>query len=228
LGAYKFKEILEERSNGQIEVQVFTNLQLGSLREQTEAAQLGAIEMSLSLVSTLTSFVDDLKVLEYPFLWPEDEDKRWQVVDGGIGEQVSQLLNDGTGFEGLGLWAGGYKVITNKGDPILSLDDFIGSKVRVIPSEVLIETYESWGADPLPVDFAEVYNALQLGTVDAQENPLETTFTQRYYEVQDELTILNHGYQFHIMLANEEWFDSLKPEIQQLIKDADDEARKYA
>src|SRR5699024_11208771 len=80
----------------------------------------------------------------------------------------------------------------------------------------------------IPIDFAEVYNALQMNTVDAQENPMETTFTQKYFEVQDHLSILDHGYQFHFMLANKDWFDSLDTEVQEMIREADDEARKYA
>lgn len=225
-GAYKFKEIVEEKSGGQIKVEVYSNAQLGSLREQTEAAQLGTIEMSLSLVSTVSSFVEDMEVLEYPYLWP-DEDTLWQVMDGETGNIIAGTAEQ-AGFKGLGFWAGGFKVMTNKDNPILSPDDLRGVDVRVIPSRTLQTMFTAWGANPVPIDFTELYNALQQGTVDAQENPVETIYTQKYHEVQDHLTMTNHGYQYHIMLANLGWWDGLSNEVQQLLLEAEEEAKLYA
>ncbi|QQK74703.1 TRAP transporter substrate-binding protein [Salicibibacter cibarius] len=227
LGAEKFKEIIEERSNGQIEVDYYPNLQLGSLREQVEANQMGTIDMSVSLLSTISPFVDEYEVLEYFFLWPEEEELIWEVLDEEPGREILSKLRQ-EGFEGLGFWAGGYKAVTSNDIPVLNMESFGGMSLRVAPSRTLITTFDQYGAVPTPVDFGELYTALQQGTVDAQENPMDTINTMNLYEVQDHLTLLNHGYQFHVMTANQEWFNSLSLETQELIQDAEKEARLYA
>lgn len=227
-GAYKFKEIVEEKTGGKVEVQVYPNLQLGSLREQTEMAQMGSVELSLSLVSTLSTFDENLKVLEFPYLWPTDETKLWKVADGKAGEVALKSL-ESKGFHAFGIWAGGFKALTTgKKGPILSPADLNGMKFRVIPSPTLIEQYKAWGANPTPVDFAELYKALQSNVVDGQENPIETIATQNHHEVQQNLMIMNHGYQFHMLVANKNWFDGLSPELKQIMTEAEKEARLFA
>jgi C4-dicarboxylate-binding protein DctP len=228
VGAMKFRDIVKEKTGGKVEVQVFPNLQLGSLREQTEMAQFGSVELSMSLVSTLSTFDENLKVMEFPFLWPTDEAKLWKVADGKAGEQALKSL-ESKGFHAFGIWAGGYKALTTgeKG-PIMSPSDLKGMKFRVIPSPTLIEQYKTWGANPTPVDFAELYTALQSKVVDGQENPLETIATQNHHEVQKNLMIMNHGYQFHMLVANKQWFDGLTPELKQVLTDAEKEARLFA
>lgn len=227
-GAYKFKELVEKKTGGKVEVQVYPNLQLGSLREQTEMAQLGSVELSLSLVSTLSTFDENLKVLEFPYLWPTDEAKLWKVADGKAGEEAMKSL-ESHGFHAFGIWAGGFKALTTgKKGPIMSPEDMNGMKFRVIPSPTLIEQYKTWGANPTPVDFAELYTALQSNVVDGQENPLETIATQNHHEVQKNLMIMNHGYQFHMLVANKKWFDGLSPELKQVLNEAEKEARLFA
>lgn len=226
LGGEKFKELVEEKSEGKIKVEFFPSNQLGSIREQTEQVQLGTIQMTQTLLSTVTSFNETLQVFEYPFLWPSNEEMIWNVLEGEAGESALESL-ESSRFKGLGFWAGGFKAITSN-KPILSPSDMRGTKMRVIPSEILQKTYETYGANPVPIDFTETYNALQQGVVDAQENPIETIFTEKYHEVQDHLTVANHGYQFYMFIANLDWFNSLSPETQDLLIEAEEEARIYA
>ncbi len=225
-GAKKFKEIVEEKSGGQIKVDVYPNQQLGSMRDQTEMTQMGSIQMSITPVSTVGSFVDDLQILELPFLF-NDEDVMWDVLDRNVGQDVLDTTK-GSGLKGLGLWAGGFKQITSNKKPIESPEDMKGLDIRVIPSESLINQYKAWGANPTPIDFAELYTSLQQGVVDAEENPLVTILSQKFYEVQKYLTISNHAYQFHMIMANESWFDSLNENVQQLLVEAEKEAREFS
>lgn len=228
LGGEKFKEIVEAKTDGKVKVEHYPNSQLGSIREQTEQVQLGTIQMAQTLLSTVTSFnAETLQVFEYPFLWPEDEDKIWEVLEGEAGELALTEL-EASKFKGFGFWAGGFKAMTNSGKPILAPSDLNGVKMRVIPSEILQKTYEAYGANPVPIEFAELYNALQQGVVNAQENPLETIMSNKYYEVQDHLSITNHGYQFYMIVANLDWFNGLSPELQEILIEAEEEARIYA
>jgi len=225
LGMLKFKELVEEKSNGQIKVEVYPNLQLGSLREQVEATQMGTIEMTVTLASVISSFDADLEVLQYPYLLPSNEDELWRIMDSEVGRTIADSLED-DGFKAFSWWASGYKTLTaNK--PLLSPDDLKGIKMRVVPSNILIEQFKAWGANPIPIDFAELYTALQQGTVEAQENPIDTIYTTKVYEVQKHLSHLNHAYQLTIVLANKNWFDSLQPEAQNIIIEAEREANEY-
>lgn len=226
-GSEKFKELVEERTNGKVTVELFPNLQLGSLREQTEAAQLGTVNLSMSLVSILSTFKSDLEPMDYFYLWPDDEEQIWDVLDGETGQELLGKL-DSEGFVGLGFWSGGWKAMTSNDDPILSVDNLRGVNVRVIPSNILIRNFENYGANPVPIDFAELYNALQQGTVDAQENPLDTIWVMNFHEVQDHLTWSTHGYQFHSLVANEEWFNNLSPQLREVVVESAEEARLFA
>ncbi|MBM4763634.1 TRAP transporter substrate-binding protein [Bacillus sp. B15-48] len=228
LGGEKFKELVEEKSDGKIKVEYYPNNQLGSIREQTEQVQMGTIQMAQTLLSTVTSFnASHLQVFEYPFLWPSDEDEIWSILEGGVGELALEKLEP-TGLKGFGFWAGGFKAITTKDRAIQSPVDLKGINMRVIPSEILQKTYEAFGANPVPIEFTETYNALQQGVADAQENPLETIYSAKYYEVQDHITIANHGYQFYMMVANSNWFNGLDEGTQKILIEAEEEARVFA
>ncbi|MET3506646.1 TRAP transporter substrate-binding protein [Halalkalibacter oceani] len=225
-GAYKFKELLEEKSEGTITVEVFPNQQLGSMREQTEMTQMGSIQMSIAPVSTVGSFVEELQILELPFLFTE-EDTMWDVLNNEPGQQLLDTMASAD-LKGLGLWAGGFKQMTSNIEPIKSPENLKNLNIRVIPSDSLIAQYEAWEANPTPIDFAELYTSLQQGVVDAQENPLITILKQKYYEVQNYLTLTNHAYQFHVMMANDQWFTNLDSDIQELILEAEKEAREFS
>ncbi|UFJ41787.1 TRAP transporter substrate-binding protein [Brevibacillus humidisoli] len=221
--ANKFKELVESRSNGALKVEVFGNSVLGSMREQTESVQFGSAEMTIQPISTMTPFVSDVQIVDYPFLWPNNE-VLWKVLDDEPGQMMLDSMSE-AGFKGLGFWAGGFKSITaNK--PIQTPQDLQGVKMRVIPSPLLIAQYEAYGANPVPVDFAELYNSLQQGVVDAQENPLETIYLQKYYEVQSHLSVANQGYLAYISAMNKAFFDGLSPELQQVVVEAEKEARE--
>ncbi|XID91878.1 TRAP transporter substrate-binding protein [Paenibacillaceae bacterium WGS1546] len=227
-GAAKFKELIEEKSGGRITVKLYPNLQLGSLREQAEMTQMGSIQMTTSPLSTVSSFVADLAVMELPFLF-DNEEQMWSILDAEVGRQtLATLESSGSGLTGIGLWGGGYKQMTTNARPIATPDDLAGLKIRVIPSDALIAQYKAWGANPTPIDFAELYSALQQGTVDGQENPLTTILSKKLNEVQKYLTISNHAYQYHVFMANADWFNGLSEKDRQLIAEAEYEARVYS
>mgnify|MGYP001458496899 CR=1 FL=1 len=222
-GALRFKEIVEEESEGRLVVEIFSSQQLGSMREQIEGVQLGSIEMSIQPVDTLSAFVEDLQIISFPYLWPSEE-VMWTVLDGEVGQDLLSTMEE-YGFKGLGVWAQGFKAMTSI-KKIETPEDLKGLKMRVIPSELLIAQYEAWGANPTPIDFAELYNSLQQGVVDGQENPLETIYVNKYYEVQDYLTLSEHGYLAYVFTINRNWFENLPADLQKIIVEAESEARQ--
>jgi len=99
------------------------------------------------------------------------------------------------------------------------LDDFKGTKFRTMESPIIMKQFEALGANPVPIDFAELYNALQQGVVDGQENPLVTIVAMRFYEVQDYLTLSGHAYLGHVLMFSKKWFDGLSADIQKVLVD---------
>jgi C4-dicarboxylate-binding protein DctP len=225
-GAAKFKEIVEERSEGQITVELHPASQLGSLREQVEATQMGEINITMQPSAVITPFVDDIKVIDLPYLWPSSLEEKYAVQDSEVGTEILDTLEVG-GFKGLGYWPGGFKLFTSNKE-IHTPDDFKGVTIRVMESPLLIKQYQTWGANPVPVPYAELYNALQQGIVDGQENPLQTIFLNNYHEVQDNVIESFHGTMTYILMANKNWFDELPAEVQEIIGAAEEEGKVAA
>ena len=217
-GAVAFKEEIERLSDGKITVDIYPAMQLGAMREQAEAVQMGASQMTLQPVSVLTPFVEEFEVADFPFLWP-NEDTMWQVLDNEGGEALFKFARE-KGFEGVSFWASGFKQMTTGNKEIHTPADLKGMKIRVMPSPLLLAQYETWGANPIPIEFAELYNALQQKTVDGQENPIGTIALQKYYEVQNNLMLSNHGFLLYVLVANLDWYNNLPAEYQEMIKEA--------
>jgi len=217
-----FKSKVEEESKGRVEIQLFPSMQLGAMREQVEGVQMGSIEMTLQPVAVLTPFTPDVQLLDLPCLFP-NTDILLEVANGEIGQEILASMEE-KNMVGLGFWSGGAKHFTTKGKGIHLPEDFKGLKMRVMPSPLLIAQYEAWGANPVPIEYAELYNALQQGVVDGQENPLQSIALNKFYEVQDYLILSGHGYMTYVLVANKPWFDGLPEDLQQLIRRANKEA----
>lgn len=224
-GAVKLQELLEEKSAGRFEVEVFPSGQLGGQRDLFEAVQMGGIEMSIQNTSTAANFIEEVDIVGLPFIWPNEE-VMWQVLDSDASQLIHEAIEE-TGIKAFGFWAGGFKSITSKGKPILEPSDLQGVKFRVIPSPMLLAQYEAWGANPEPIDYGELYNALQLGVVDAQDNTREGIFDMKFYEVQDYLSVTDHSYFSVVSIANLDWFNNLPADLQEVVIEAEKEAADY-
>jgi tripartite ATP-independent transporter DctP family solute receptor len=210
--AEMFKRMVEERTNGYYDVQIFPAQQLGNLRDQVEGVAVGTIEVTQQTPATISLFVPKVAVLDFPFLWPSEE-AMWKVLDGPLGQELLQSMESG-GFKGVDYWSSGFKNITTGKAPVRRPDDLKGMKIRVIPSPLLSAQYEAWGATPTPVDFAELYTALQQGVVDGQENPPGTIVDVKLFEVQKYMTESRHGFLHYVMIFNKKWFDE-QPQVNQ-------------
>src|SRR5699024_5431930 len=227
IGAEKFKEIMEEKTDGKITVDIYPSSQLGSLREQVESTQIGEINITMQPPAVITPFVDDIKIVDLPYFWPKEAKDKYSVLDSEVRTEILDTLDDG-GFKGLGFWPGGYKLFTTKDTPIKQPSDMKGLTMRVMESPLLIDQYKQWGANAIPVPYAEVYNSLQQGVVDGQENPLQTIFSNNYHEVQNHIIESYHGTMTYVLLTNKSWFEDLPDEVQTLILEAEEEGKAAA
>jgi C4-dicarboxylate-binding protein DctP len=223
--AEMFKQLIEQRTKGHYEVQIYPAQQLGGLRDQVEGTSLGTIEMTQQTPATVSLFVPKVMILDFPFLWT-NEDAMWKVLDGPLGQELLQSL-EAKGLKGVDFWSSGYKNFTTGRKPIRTPDDFKGMKIRVIPSPLLSAQYEAWGASPTPVDFKELYTALQQGLVDGQENPAGTIVDVKLYEVQRYMTESRHGFLHYIMMFNKKWFDAQSKPNQEILIQAVKEAGRW-
>jgi C4-dicarboxylate-binding protein DctP len=226
-GAEKFKEVVEEKTGGKVKVNVFPASQLGSLREQVEGTQLGEIHITMQPTAVVSPFVDDIKAVDLPYLWPADKEQTYEVLDGEVGKELLGTLDQG-GFKGLGYWPGGFKLFTTGKKEIHKPEDFKGLTMRVMESPVLIEQYAAWGGKAIPVPYSEVYNSLQQGVVDGQENPLQTIFLNNYHEVQENIIQSYHGGMTYVLMANKPWFDGVSDNVKEVLAEAEEAGRTAA
>ncbi|MCM3744046.1 TRAP transporter substrate-binding protein [Sporosarcina luteola] len=225
LGLLKFKEIVEEKTNGDITVETYHSGQLGDDRTMTEALQLGSQEVTIPSTAPLANFVPEFSVFDFPFLFPSEEvaDK---VLDGEVGQKFLDKL-DSQNLVGLAYWENGFRDVTNSKHAIATAADFKGLKLRTMENDLHLEAFRALGANPTPMAFTELFTAMQQKTVDGQENPLATIYLQKYYEVQSHVSNTHHIYSPFVFLMSKSFFDGLTEEQQKIVKDAAIEAGVY-
>ncbi|TYP55449.1 TRAP transporter substrate-binding protein [Thermosediminibacter litoriperuensis] len=225
LGLEKFAELVSQKTNGKVKVEVFHSSQLGNERDMVEGLQLGTLEMTLVSTAPLSSFTKKFMVFDLPFIFKDTASAR-AVVDGPIGTQLLDSLSD-QGIIGLAYFENGFRHVTNNSKPIEKPEDLKGMKIRTMENPVHMATFKVMGADPTPMAFGELFTALQQGTIDGQENPLPIVETSKFYEVQKYLSLTGHFYAPAPLLISKSFFESLSPDVQNAIKEAAAEARDY-
>ena len=214
LSAVKFKELVEEKSAGTITVNVFPSGQLGSAKDMFESLQMGTQQIALLPTARISGFAPTLQLFDLPFLFP-DREVAYQIFDGPIGSELLATMDD-KGVKGVAIYEDGFKHFTCA-KPVNSLADFSGRKFRTMESPIIMEQFKSLGANPTTIDFSELYNALQQGVVDGQENPLVTISSMKFYEVQKYVILSGHAYLGHVLLFSKSWFEALPVAQQKLL-----------
>ena len=211
LGAEKFKELAEKYTNGKVKVEVYPNSTLYKDKEELEALQLGAVQMLAPSNSKFGPIgIKDFEVFDLPFLLPNLASLR-KVTEGPIGKKMLTLL-DSKGMVGLAYWDNGFKQMSaNK--PLHLPEDYKGLKFRIQSSKVLEAQFRLLGATPQVMAFSEVYQALQTGVVDGQENTPSNMYTQKMDEVQKFTTLTNHGYIGYVVVVNKKFWEGLPADI---------------
>ena len=208
--------ILEKKSGGAVKLQVFCCAQLGSERELAEGVRLGTINMtSVAAEGALPAWVPELQAFGLPFII-RDREHIYKVLDGPVGKELESKLN-AQGLVVLGWWELGFRNMTSKDKPIRTPDDLKGLKMRVQEAKVWLGLMRALGAIPTPIPFGELYNALQQGVVDGQENPIVTITSMKFYEVQKQVGLTEHTYTALPILASKKWWDTLKPNQRDVI-----------
>lgn len=215
LSCVYFEEILEERSNGQFDVQVYPNSQLGGDRQAVEAVSIGSITATFPGTAVLAGFEPKFMVGDLPFIFKTRE-SAYQALDNELGTELNKLLEKHN-LVNLGFGETGYRHITNNVRPITSPEDLKGISIRTMENPIHMASFRAWGANPTPISFSELFTALQQNTIDAQENPLQIISSSRFYEVQKYLSLTGHFFASGSVLINKEFMDNLPEDLRDLV-----------
>lgn len=221
----KFKELLEERSNGAFTVELYTNNQLGAAEVWQDMMLEGSIEMSFP-GGNIASYYGLTSVTECPFLFTTWDEARYIFTETDICDQMNAAMPEEVGVRSLGSIPIGFRVTTSNKE-INGVDDYKGLRIRVPNVDYCVWEFEALGSSIIAMNFAELFTALEQGSVDAQENPYSTIISNSLYEVQDYLYDSKHMFTAHFWYVNEAWWQSLSADQQALVQECVDEACDY-
>lgn len=215
----------EEKSGGEMIVQVYPNQQLGTERELVELLQIGSLSMTKVSTAAMEGFAPEIKILGQPYLFRDDEHQA-RVLEGPIGEQ---LLAAGEKYwlKGLCFYDAGKRSFYTINTPVEKPEDIQGLKVRVMESPTAVNMVQSFGGSPTPVSFGELYTALQQGIVDGAENNPPSLVTSRHYEVCKYYSLNEHTAIPDMMIVSTKVWDILSDEEKQWLQEAADESAVY-
>lgn len=226
LGLQKFAQLVQERSKGQIKIEVFPSGQLGGTRDRTEGVKLGTADMEFVGSPDLARWVPQFFLFDLPFLitTPEQADK---IMDGPVGEELRKKAA-AAGFELLGFGENGFRNVFNKVRPVNKVADLRGLKLRVYPNKLYVDTFTAMGAMPATTDWGELFTALTQGTVDGAEAAEAHFMTGKFYEAgQKYFSQTRHMYIPAVLIMNKGKFNSLPGDLQQALRDSAREAMAY-
>ncbi len=224
-GAERFKQLAEERTKGADKVEIYPNSTLYKDKEEVEMLQLGAVQMLAPSTSKFGPLgVKEYEAFDLPYIFPNEQVLR-RVQDGPIGQGLFKKL-ESKGIQGLGYWDNGFKIMTSN-RPMHLPEDMKGLKIRIQSSKVLEAQFKQIGALPQVLAFSELYQALQTGVVDGQENPPSNITTQKVNEVQKQATLTYHGYVGYAVIVNKGFWDGLPADIRTTLEGAMNDATAY-
>lgn len=217
-GLVRFKELVEEKTNGNVTVNIHPSSSLGSEREMIEGLQLGSMDMCIAATSQLTSFIKEFQVFDLPFIFSNRE-QAWKTLDGPLGEEMLEKLSE-KGMVGLSYFEVGFRNFTNGKESIYTPSDVEGKKFRTMETPVHVRSIGFWGGNAVSMPIGEVYTALQTGTIDGQENPLSIILSQKLYEVQRYISISEHFYTGAPLLISKMLWDRMPENLQSVVVEA--------
>ena len=225
-GALKFKELVEKKFPGRVQVQVFPSSQLFGDAKELEALLLGDVQIIAPSLSKFDRYTKKIQLFDLPFLF----DDMAAVDNFQSGPQGKALLESmiGRGFRGLSYWHNGMKQLSDNKDKLTRPEDVKGLKFRIQASDVLEAQFRALGANPQKMAFSEVYQALQTGVVDGQENTWSNIYSQKFFEVQKTIAETNHGVIDYMVVTNAKWWDALPADIRKGLSEAMAEATLHA
>lgn len=216
LGAKRFAELVEERTDGRIRILVQAEGEMGTEMEVIQQMQYGGIDFARVSLSQLAVYIPELNVLQMPYLY-DDSEHMWKVLDGEIGEKFLGEVSD-DGLIGLSWYDAGARNFYNSKRPITCLEDISGMNIRVQESELMADMVEALGATAVPLGYAEVYSGLERGMIDGAENNWPSYESMNHYEVAPYYTVDEHTRVPEMQICSGYTWEKLSEEDQAIIR----------
>ena len=221
----KVAELVEERTNGGLKLEVFANSTLGNERDVIEGMQLGIVDLSCMSTGALASFSPAFMALDLPFIFDSRENAD-KVLDSEIGDELLASLDESM-LVGVTFWENGFRNISNSKRDVVTPEDVKGLKIRTLENELQVAAFTTLGANAIPMAWGEVYTALQQGTIDGQENPLAIIYQNKIHEVTKHVSLTGHFYAAAPVVMSKKSLEKLSPEYQKILLEAIREVTSY-
>lgn len=222
--AERFKKVVEEESDGRIDVQIFPNEQLGTEMEVINSIQLGTADMTITGES-LQNWAPKAAMMAVPYAFRDSEHLR-KAVEGDIGKQIEQQIEEKAGLVPIAWFERGPRELTSN-QPIKKPSDLDGLRLRVPNVPLFVDTWQALGAKPTPMAFSEVFTSLQQGTIDGQENPLSLIESASFNEVQDYVNMTDHVRSWIYVVIGKNKLESMPEDLQEVVLDAAQQMQSY-
>ncbi|WP_207457552.1 TRAP transporter substrate-binding protein [Azospirillum sp. SYSU D00513] len=214
----QFAQDVEAATNKRVKINVFHSASLGGDDKQLQAVQTGVQEFYIGALAPLAGKIQDVRIFDFPFMFNNLREVEY-VFNGPVGRKILDKLEP-MGMVGLGWSHAGFRELSNRQRPVTKAEDIAGLKVRVMQNPVALETWKALGANAVPMSFSEVFTALETGSLDGQENPLQHMHANKMFEVQKYVTLTNHVYTPVTLLASKKFWDQLTPADQDAVRKA--------
>jgi len=225
--AQRFAELVEQYSDGEMTVDLFPGGQLGPETGMIQDTRIGSLDMAFIGVGNLTPYAPRLGALTMPYSLRSHADAV-KATTGPLADRWNAIAREEAGVQLVSWLYSNFRFLTNSNRPVRNLEDLQGLKVRVPQNEMMLATYEAWGANPISMSWPEVFTALQQGVVDGQDNPYIVNFSMKFHEVQDYLTEVHHQYSLQPLVMGVRTYDALSDEERDIIDRAGKDAQLYA
>ncbi|WP_251976281.1 TRAP transporter substrate-binding protein [Salinicola avicenniae] len=226
LSAARFKALLEEKTDGELTVGLYSNGVLGHETEMFEQQTAGALDFSIVNPGLISEFSHTASIFSIPFLY-RDIDHWRHVLDGEAGREIAARIEDETGVKVLAYYGGSTRQIVST-RPLESLDDLQGMKLRTNPTRPTITAWAALGTQPTVMAYKEIYTGLQLGAIDGLLNEAEWIYRMRFHEVAPYIGLSGHDITVRLLTISDDTWNTLSPDEQQAVQAAADESETYA
>ncbi|HDZ38977.1 MAG TPA: DctP family TRAP transporter solute-binding subunit, partial [Marinobacter sp.] len=225
IAAVKFQDLVAKRTEGAVSIEIYPNASLGDERTLLEGMQIGTVDMGVITNGPVANFVEEMAVFELPFLFPSPQ-AAYKVLDGPIGQELLDKLSE-VNLKGLAYAERGFRNLTNSERPINTPEDLEGLRIRVMENPVYVDTFRELGANAIPMAWTEALTAMQQGTIDGQENPVNVINSFKLNETQDYMTLSRHTYAPAIFVMGMPAWNKLPDAAQDVLAKAAQEAAEY-
>ena len=225
IAAVKFQDLVAERTEGVVSIELYPNASLGDERTLLEGMQIGTVDMGVITNGPVANFVEEMAVFELPFLFPSPQ-AAYAVLDGPIGQELLDKLSE-VNLKGLAYAERGFRNLTNSEREVNKPEDMDGLRIRVMENPVYVDTFRALGANAIPMAWTEALTAMQQGTIDGQENPVNVVHSFKLNETQNYMTLSRHTYAPAIFVMGMPAWTKLPEAAQDVLAQAAQEAAEY-